>query len=75
VLLPINPFKRLARQTGIKRISNKACELLAVLSEEFASDLVKSALEITKSNKRTTLLDSDIETAYKIMKREFNAYK
>jgi len=75
MVLPINPFKKLAKGSGVNRIGGKSCELLAKLSEEFAIELIKSALEITKSNKRTTLLTSDIETAYKIMKRDFNANK
>lgn len=70
LLLPINPFKRLAKEAGIKRISNKACELLAKLSEEFASDLLKSALEITKSQKRTTMLERDVELAFKLKVKE-----
>lgn len=68
--LPINPFKRLAKQCGVKRISWKACEFLAKSSEAFALELIKSALEVVKSDKRTTLLVSDVELAYKIKKGE-----
>jgi len=74
MILPINSFKRLAKQYGVKRISSNASKFLTKTSEEFASELIKSALEVVKSNKRTTLLVSDIELALKLRGKN-NAYK
>ena len=68
MLLPINSFKRIAKETGAKRISKKAIKSLAKLSEEYAIELAKTALEIMRASKRTTLIESDIETAFKIKK-------
>lgn len=66
IILPINTFKKLSKNVGVKRISDKAVKLLAKLSEEFATDVIEYALEISKSEKRTTVLARDIEIASKL---------
>jgi histone H3/H4 len=76
--LPINPFKRLAKQNSCKRISQKACELLTKYSEEYAISLIKIATELAKNSNRTTILERDIEQAKNMKGGELwktNSYK
>jgi histone H3/H4 len=62
-LLPVNSFRRLAKQNGCSRISDKACQLLTKYSEEYAISLIKRASELAKHSNRTTILDRDVEQA------------
>ena len=63
--LPLNPFKKIAKQNGVKRISQKACELLAQYCEEYTIELIKKAQIFSENSNRTTILERDVESAKK----------
>ena len=65
-ILPVNTFDRLAKQNGVKRLSRKACELLAKYCEDYAIDLIKKARELSEHSERATILERDIEAAKKL---------
>ena len=69
-MLPINPFKKLAKDNGAKRISDKAVKRLVELCELCAKELVAGGIEAMKNEdrRRSTLLPRDLELAAKLRK-------
>jgi len=65
-ILKVNSFRKLAKQNGIKRISDDACKLLAKYCEEYAVELVKKASILAQHAQRTTVTESDIEAVRKL---------
>ena len=64
--LPVKPtikhpsFKRLARKSGIKRLSNDAYDKINSLLENYVKSIVKSAVSVTKHADRNTVTTSDV---------------
>jgi len=66
MILKMNSFRKIAKQNGIKRISDDACKLLAKYCEEYAVELLKKAIILSEHAQRTTVTESDIETVRKL---------
>jgi histone H3/H4 len=63
--LPIQPFIRLLKKFGAKRVSRKAAEELAKIVEEKLLEISKEAVVLTKHAGRKTILAEDIRLAKK----------
>ena len=60
-MLPISPFERIAKKTGVKRISKDALEELRDSIEEIGLDLAEKAVRISRHAGRHTVKKEDIK--------------
>jgi histone H3/H4 len=65
MVLPVQPFIRLLKKFGAKRVSRKAAEELAKIVEEKLLEISKEAVVLTKHAGRKTILAEDIRLAKK----------
>ena len=64
--LAIAPFKRMLRKIRPDmKISDKAKKEMRNMTEKFAMDVLRGAIEITKISKRRTVMVGDIRAAKK----------
>lgn len=59
--IPIAPVKRLMKETGAERISDKAVELVLQEAENYIKQISAEALDLARYNNRKTVLESDVE--------------
>lgn len=64
--MPLAPFERILRQAGGQRVSSEAVEELRKIVENFARDIAKTAVEMSKHAKRITIKSTDIDLALKV---------
>ncbi len=60
--LPVAPFKKLLKETGL-RVSNEAAEALAEIIEELGYIITEEAIEIAREKGRKTVTVDDIVEA------------
>lgn len=72
--IPRNSLKRIGRKANVSRISIESLDEAIQVGEEFFLDLFSEAKVFMENEKRTTLLDRDIRSAWRIIKnsRQFN---
>lgn len=58
---PVKPFLRIAKKSGIKRISKSALKTLRNLVLEEAEEIAEEIVKITKYTGRKTVMKKDIE--------------
>lgn len=66
--IPIQTAKRIAKESGVKRIGEEAIFALISDAEEHMKQVIKYAIEYTKSAKRDTTSAEDIEKAKKAIR-------
>jgi len=66
--IPIAPIGRIIKNAGNARVSEDAKETLAKVLEEYAENIAKQAILLTKHAGRVTVKVSDIELAVKELK-------
>ncbi len=59
--LPLAPLKRIAKKSGVHRMSDKAVEELRDILEEIADDLAKDAVVAARHAGRKTVKAKDIK--------------
>lgn len=60
-VLPLAPVKRIAKRSGVHRVSSDAAEALRDAIEEIAADLAKDAVAASRHAGRSTIQDKDIK--------------
>ncbi|MFW9849400.1 MAG: histone family protein [Candidatus Thorarchaeota archaeon] len=68
-IIPVAPIDRLMRKAGADRVSDKGAERLAQILEEIGEHLAKIAAELTEYTGRKTIIDKDVDLAYKQWRR------
>lgn len=61
--------KKIARKSGIKRISKDALEELREILEDYAKELASKAWRIAQHSERNTLLKKDVELAFALSEK------
>lgn len=64
--MPLAPFERILRQAGGQRVSDEAVEELRKIVENFARDIARTAVEMSRHAKRITIKSADIDLALKV---------
>jgi len=64
-MLHVKPFKRLMKQFGAKRVSNKAAKALTAYVEKAVSEVMREAALLAEHAGRKTVLASDVRLARK----------
>ena len=59
-MLPISPFERIAKKTGIKRISKDAVEELRDCIDELGLDIAEKSVKISRHANRRTVKLKDV---------------
>jgi DNA-binding protein len=59
-MLPLAPIDRIARKSGVERISAEAVEELSKVVEELGCELTVEAAQVARHAKRKTILRKDI---------------
>ena len=59
-MLPISPFERIAKKTGIKRISREAVEELRDCIDELGLEMAEKAVKISRHANRRTVKLKDV---------------
>ena len=59
--LPVAPVKRLIKDTGAERVSDKACEFLASVIEANAKEIAEKAVMLANVAGRKTVTDEDFK--------------
>lgn len=62
--LPLAPIDRLVRRAGAARVSSEATAALRDILEDLAVSIGKSAVELARHSKRTTVVEDDIKLAF-----------
>lgn len=62
--------KKIAKKSGIKRISKDALEELKEILEDYANDLATKAWKIAQHSERNTILEKDVELAFILTKEK-----
>lgn len=57
---PIQPFERIAKRAGVKRISKTAVKTLRNITLDYAEDLARDIVSISKHTERNTILRKDV---------------
>lgn len=65
MVLPLQPFIRLLKKAGAKRVSRQAAKELARVIEEKLLEISKEAIVLTKHAGRKTITGEDIRLAKK----------
>ena len=60
-MMPLAPIERIARKSGVERISADAIEELAKVVEEIGYELALEAAQAARHAKRKTILKEDIK--------------
>lgn len=61
--LTLAPMHRIARKSGIERVSEAACRELAIVLENIGLQICKEAQQIMMHSRRKTLLAGDVKVA------------
>lgn len=57
-MLPLLPFERIAKKSGVKRISTDASKELQEIISEYATETAERAVKLSKhANRRTVMLE------------------
>ncbi|MBI4895018.1 MAG: NFYB/HAP3 family transcription factor subunit [Candidatus Aenigmarchaeota archaeon] len=59
-MLPMTPFERIVKKTGIKRVSREALEEMRDCIEEIAMDMSEQAARISNHAGRKTVREEDM---------------
>jgi len=68
-ILPFAPIDRLIREAKADRVSEKAVKALSAILEEIAIEIASMARDLAEHAHRKTIVDSDIQLAYKQWRR------
>lgn len=60
-MLPLLPFERIAKKTGVKRLSREALEELRDAMDEYATQLAEKAVKISRHANRRTVKAEDVK--------------
>jgi histone H3/H4 len=65
--LPLASLDRVLKRAGAPRVSDSASAELAQVIEDVGIEIGKEAVKIARSNKRKTVMASDIQKAVKLL--------
>lgn len=60
-MLPILPFEKIAKKSGVKRISKEAVEELRDVMEEYANNIAEQSVKISYHANRRTVMEQDVK--------------
>ena len=60
-MLSLLGFEKIAKKTGVKRISRDAVEELRDVIEEYGSDIAEKCVRLSRHANRRTILASDVK--------------
>lgn len=63
--IPIAPIGRLIRKTNAERVNGSAAKELGAILEDLGEKIALRAADLAKHANRTTVMDVDIQLAYK----------
>ena len=63
---PVQPIERVAKKAGVKRISKTAAKTLRNATLDYAEDLAKDIVAISKHAERNTVLRKDVMLVRKL---------
>ncbi len=63
MLLPLLPFERIAKKSGIKRIAKDALQEAREIISDEAAEIAENAVKFSKHAKRKTVMKDDIVLA------------
>lgn len=63
--IPVSPIDRLVRKAGAERVSEETSKKMVEVLEEYASEVARSAAEISRHTGRKTIKAEDIKLALK----------
>ena len=63
---PTQPIERVAKQAGVKRISKRALRTLTNMTLDYAEDLAKDIVAVSKHCERNTVLAKDVMLVRKL---------
>ncbi len=66
---PIKPIERIAKNAGAKRISKTALKTLRSIMLDYAEDLAKDIVAVSKHAERNTVLRKDVLLVKKLHSR------
>jgi len=64
-MLPLLPFEKLAKKSGVKRISRDALEELRDIITEEATEIAEKAVKISRHANRRTVMKEDVRFVVK----------
>ncbi len=59
-MLPLLPFERIAKKSGVKRLSKEALEELRDVMDEYATQMAEKAVKISRHANRRTVMAGDV---------------
>lgn len=68
-ILPLAPIDRLIRETKVDRVSETAVKALSIILEDIAIEIATLAKDFAYHAHRKTIVDADIQLAYKQWRR------
>lgn len=71
----LSSLKRIAKKTGIKRVTPEAAKELGRILEQVAEEICKEAMMIMMHSKRKTLFHEDVKAAARILNRRRSPMK
>lgn len=63
---PVQPIERVAKKSGVKRISKTAAKALRNVTLDYAEDLAKDIVAVSKHADRNTVLRKDVMLVRKL---------
>ena len=68
-------MRKILKSLNAKRISHSAEDLLATLTENFATEIALHAIDLAEYSRRDTIKDTDILFASKLMMKDAEFFK
>ena len=63
---PVQPLERIAKKAGVKRISKTAAKALRNATLDYAEDIAKDVVAVSKHTERNTVLRKDVMLVRKL---------